>query len=63
MGQSGFEENYQDALLLAYMFDSIARCPKPTIARVNGATIGGGSGLAAACDIAIGDEKAFFQFQ
>jgi len=62
MGQSGFEENYQDALLLAYMFDSIARCPKPTIARVNGATIGGGSGLAAACDIAIGDEKAFFSF-
>lgn len=62
MGQAGFEENYQDALKLAYMFDSIAKCPKPTIARVNGPTIGGGSGLVAACDIAIGSEKAFFSF-
>ncbi len=62
MGQAGFEENYQDALKLAYMLDAIYTCPKPTIARVNGATIGGGSGLAAACDVAVGGEKAFFSF-
>ncbi len=62
MGQAGFEENYQDALCLARMFDAIARCSKPTIARVNGPTIGGGTGLVAACDIAIADERAFFSF-
>jgi len=62
MGQAGFDENYQDALCLAHMLDSIAHCPKPTIARVNGPTIGGGSGIVAACDIAIGSEKAFFSF-
>lgn len=62
MGQAGFEENYQDALCLARMLDAIALCPKPTIARVNGPAIGGGTGLVAACDIAIADENAFFSF-
>jgi methylglutaconyl-CoA hydratase len=62
MGQLGFEENYQDALKLAYMFDAIARSPKPSIARVNGAAIGGGTGLVSSCDVAIADHKAFFSF-
>jgi methylglutaconyl-CoA hydratase len=34
--------------------------PKPIIARVNGAAIGGGTGLVAVCDIAIAAEKAKF---
>ncbi len=62
MGRLGFEENYRDALGLARMLDAIARCPKPTVARVNGATIGGGTGLAAACDIAVAGAGAFFSF-
>jgi methylglutaconyl-CoA hydratase len=33
---------------------------KPTIARVNGSAYGGGVGLVACCDIAIGDETAKF---
>ncbi len=33
---------------------------KPTIARVQGAALGGGTGLTAACDIAIASTKAFF---
>ena len=35
-------------------------CPKPTIALVHGACIGGGTGIAAACDIVIASEDAFF---
>lgn len=62
MGRMGFDENYQDALKLAYMFDALSRSPKPSIARVNGAAIGGGTGLVAACDIAVADQKAFFSF-
>jgi methylglutaconyl-CoA hydratase len=33
---------------------------KPTVARINGATIGGGNGLFSACDIAIASDRAKF---
>lgn len=62
MGEAGFDENYQDALGLARMLDALDRCPKPTIARVNGPAIGGGTGLVAACDIAVAVMGAFFSF-
>lgn len=35
-------------------------CPKPTVARVNGAAVGGGLGLVCACDIAVASEDAVF---
>jgi len=62
MGRAGFDDNYQDALKLAEMLDNIYESPKPTIACVNGPAIGGGTGLVAACDIAIGVSSAFFSF-
>jgi len=34
--------------------------PKPTLARVHGAAFGGGVGLVACCDIAIGVPEAKF---
>lgn len=57
-----YEENFRESMELAEMFHSIYACPKPTIARVNGAAIGGGTGLVAVCDIAIASAKAKFSF-
>src|ERR1019366_1612320 len=38
------EENIEDAKNAARMFMSIAKCPKPVIARIHGAALGGGAG-------------------
>lgn len=52
--------NLADARRFAEMLSRIERCPKPTIARVQGAALGGGVGLACACDIAIAADNAVF---
>jgi methylglutaconyl-CoA hydratase len=49
-----------DALACGAMLEAIYRCPKPIIARLHGACMGMGMGLAAACDIAIASEQATF---
>ncbi|KAB7768172.1 enoyl-CoA hydratase-related protein [Xanthomonas maliensis] len=53
-------ENAADALALARLMRTLDELPKPTIARVNGAAFGGGVGLVACCDIAIGSTDARF---
>jgi methylglutaconyl-CoA hydratase len=55
-----YEENMKDALQLAELMFRLYDLPKPTIARVNGASIGGSNGLVAACDIAIASHRAEF---
>ena len=52
--------NVADARRFAGMLWRIASCPKPTVARVQGAALGGGVGLACVCDIAIAAEDASF---
>jgi methylglutaconyl-CoA hydratase len=42
------------------MLARIESCPKPTVARVQGAALGGGVGLACACDIAVAADNASF---
>ncbi len=53
-------ENLGDARRLAAMLHSIYACEKPVVALVQGACMGGGVGLASACDIVIAAEDAFF---
>jgi methylglutaconyl-CoA hydratase len=54
------EWNLQDARRFAAMLSRIEAAPKPTVARVQGAALGGGVGLACACDIAIAADNASF---
>lgn len=48
------DQNREDAGELALMLNAIYACPKPVIARVQGNAFGGGVGMVAAADIAIG---------
>ncbi|MCY7371967.1 MAG: enoyl-CoA hydratase/isomerase family protein [Polaromonas sp.] len=52
------DENLADAAQLAAMLRTIYECPKPTIACVQGDAYAGGTGLVAACDIAISADTA-----
>lgn len=54
------EWNLADARRFAVMLGKIDTCPKPTLARIQGAALGGGVGLACACDIAIAADNASF---
>ncbi len=54
------EWNLADARVFAGILAGIERCAKPTIARIQGAALGGGVGLACACDIAIAADNARF---
>ncbi len=52
--------NLADARKFADMLQRIAHCPKPVLARIQGLALGGGVGLAAACDIAVASSEAKF---
>jgi methylglutaconyl-CoA hydratase len=58
--QNGLDDNLRDARALARMLRVLAEMKKPTIARVQGAALGGGTGLTAACDIAVASTQAVF---
>ena len=57
---NGLDDNLNDARALAHMLRTLAEMKKPTIARVQGAALGVGMWLAAACDIAVASTKAVF---
>jgi len=54
------DENLADANALAAMLSALNNTSKPTLARVHGAAYGGGVGLVACCDVAIGTPQATF---
>jgi methylglutaconyl-CoA hydratase len=55
-----YEQNYKESLQLSDCFYTIYNCPKPTIAVVHGAAIGGANGLLSACDMAVCDDETVF---
>ena len=60
MAAASEAENREDSLALARLMRTLDELPKPTVARVHGAAFGGGVGLVACCDIAIGVPGANF---
>ena len=56
------EENLDDARQAAAMFQALDNLPVPLIGRIHGAALGGGSGLAAVCDVVVAADDAVFGF-
>lgn len=56
------EENVKDAQRMSDMFQAINSLPKPVVARVHGAALGGGMGLIAVCDVVVAAEDTIFGF-
>ena len=60
MADYSHAENLRDAEALGRLMRTLHALSKPTIARLQGAAYGGGVGLAACCDIAVGTLAATF---
>ncbi|GAC1579058.1 MAG: enoyl-CoA hydratase-related protein [Candidatus Elarobacter sp.] len=58
----GEADNVRDAQAMSDMYRAIDRCPKPVIARVHGAALGGGAGLCAVADAVVAEETTLFGF-
>jgi methylglutaconyl-CoA hydratase len=56
------DDNVRDARAGAEMFLAINTVPAIVIGRIHGAALGGGSGLAAVCDIVVSETDAIFGF-
>ncbi len=54
------DDNKQDALALAQLLNTLNHFPHPTVARVQGAAIGGGVGLISCCDIVVAENNSQF---
>lgn len=57
-----YEANVADAERMSDMYRAIDNCPKPVVARIHGAALGGGAGLAAVCDVVVAATNAIFGF-
>lgn len=62
MADHTHDDNVRDATAGAEMFLAIDTIPAIVIGRIHGAALGGGSGLAAVCDIVVSDDAAVFGF-
>ncbi|MEM8562673.1 MAG: enoyl-CoA hydratase-related protein [Pseudomonadota bacterium] len=54
MGENSYADNLADGAKLALLMKTLNEAARPTIARVQGAAMGGGVGLVSCCDFAIG---------
>lgn len=62
MAEYTHDENVADARMLEAMLEAVESCAVPVIACVHGAALGGGAGLAAACDVVVAGAGAIFGF-
>lgn len=62
MKNYSFDENVADSKRMNDMFHAINTFPKPIIAKVNGAALGGGTGLISCCDFVIASDRAKLGF-
>lgn len=60
MANYSMDANLADATRLADMLHTLDTLPQPTVAKINGAAIGGAVGLIGACDIAVAADDARF---
>ena len=60
MASYSYDENLRDASALALMLKTLNEIPQPTIARVQGAAVGGAVGLVSCCDMAVAASAASF---
>jgi len=56
------DENLRDAAAMSRMFVALDTLPVPLVGRIHGAALGGGSGLAAVCDIVVAERETLFGF-
>ena len=55
-------ENHEDAMALSNLLHTLDTFSCPTIAKVQGAALGGGTGVVCCCDIVIAEDDARFAF-
>jgi methylglutaconyl-CoA hydratase len=60
IGKLSPEENHKTSLSTASAIRGLTEIMKPTVALIHGGCFGGGTGIAAACDIVIASEDALF---
>jgi len=56
------DQNREDAMAFSNMLNAVDTFKHPTLARIHGAALGGGTGLACCCDIVVASENAQFAF-
>ena len=56
------QQNLEDAAAVARMFAALDGLRVPLVGRIHGAALGGGTGLAAVCDVVVAEHEAFFGF-
>lgn len=62
MADYNYEENLKDSKALFDMFKTIALCPHPIVAEVQGHVMGGGLGLLSVCDVVAAEKETVFCF-
>lgn len=60
MADASRADNLRDAQQLSLLMETLDRFPAPTVAKVQGAAMGGGVGLISCCDIALAADSAMF---